>query len=49
MARVTTAAIAALNLHKDMPVWALVKAVSTRGHTFSTGPGPASAGQRVHY
>jgi molybdate transport system ATP-binding protein len=48
MARVTTAAIAALNLHKDMPIYALVKAMSTRGHTYrvATESGP---GQRIHY
>lgn len=35
LARVTRAATMALGLHAGMRVWALVKAVSVRGHTFT--------------
>jgi molybdate transport system ATP-binding protein len=50
ISRVTTAAIAALSLHKGMPIWALVKAVSTRGHTFRAGiVGGDGTGKRFHY
>jgi molybdate transport system ATP-binding protein len=34
LARVTSDAAAALNLRPGTPVWVLVKAISTRGHTF---------------
>jgi molybdate transport system ATP-binding protein len=34
LARITRAALAALGLHTGQPVWALVKAVSMRGHAF---------------
>jgi molybdate transport system ATP-binding protein len=34
LARITRAAQAALRLHTGQPVWALVKSVSLRGHTF---------------
>jgi molybdate transport system ATP-binding protein len=34
LARVTSDAASALNLSPGTPVWVLVKAVSTRGHTF---------------
>jgi molybdate transport system ATP-binding protein len=34
LARITHDAAAALRLRKGSPVWALVKAVSTRGHAF---------------
>jgi molybdate transport system ATP-binding protein len=36
MARVTRAATRELGLTAGLPVWALVKAVSLRGHTFAT-------------
>jgi molybdate transport system ATP-binding protein len=34
LARITRAALAALGLHTGQPIWALVKAVSMRGHAF---------------
>lgn len=34
LSRITRAALAALRLHTGQPVWALMKAVSMRGHTF---------------
>jgi molybdate transport system ATP-binding protein len=34
LARITRAALAALGLHIGQPIWALVKAVSMRGHAF---------------
>jgi molybdate transport system ATP-binding protein len=49
MARVTTAAVTALKLQKDMPIWALVKAVSMRGHMFRAGAVAGEPGPRVHY
>jgi molybdate transport system ATP-binding protein len=39
LARITHAALRALNLRRGDAVWALVKAVSTRGHTFPLAPG----------
>lgn len=39
VARITRAALAALRLHTGQPVWALMKAVSMRGHAFRT-PAP---------
>jgi molybdate transport system ATP-binding protein len=42
LARVTRAASRELELAKGMPVWALIKAVSLRGHSFPA-PSPASA------
>jgi molybdate transport system ATP-binding protein len=38
MARVTTAAVRELALVPGLPVWALVKAVSLRGHSFAAPP-----------
>jgi molybdate transport system ATP-binding protein len=38
LSRVTLEAVAALGLEPGMRVWALVKAVSTRGHAFALGP-----------
>ena len=38
LSRITQDAAAALGLRVGMPVWALVKAVSTRGHTFRVKP-----------
>ena len=38
LSRITQDAAGALNLHAGMPVWALVKAVSTRGHAFRVKP-----------
>lgn len=38
LSRVTLEAVAALGLAPGMKVWALVKAVSTRGHAFALGP-----------
>lgn len=34
LSRITRAALAALGLHTGQPIWALVKAVSMRGHAF---------------
>lgn len=34
LARITRAALSALGLHTGQPIWALVKAVSMRGHAF---------------
>jgi molybdate transport system ATP-binding protein len=49
LSRITRAALAALRLHTGQPVWALMKAVSLRGHAFrapvrpeSTRPEPPS-------
>ncbi|HTD13335.1 MAG TPA: molybdenum ABC transporter ATP-binding protein [Steroidobacteraceae bacterium] len=44
LARITRAALAALGLHSGQPIWALVKAVSMRGHAFRapTRPEPPS-------
>jgi molybdate transport system ATP-binding protein len=39
LARITQNARRALNLHPGDAVWTLVKAVSTRGHTFTLAPG----------
>jgi molybdate transport system ATP-binding protein len=38
LSRVTLEAVTALGLEPGMRVWALVKAVSTRGHAFALGP-----------
>jgi len=38
LARITQDARRALNLHPGDAVWTLVKAVSTRGHTFRLAP-----------
>jgi molybdate transport system ATP-binding protein len=38
LSRVTREAVAALRLRPSLRVWALVKAVSTRGHAFALGP-----------
>lgn len=38
LSRVTRAALISLNLQVGMPVWALVKSVSIRGHAFVEGP-----------
>jgi molybdate transport system ATP-binding protein len=38
LSRITQDAAGALNLHPGLPVWALVKAVSTRGHAFRMSP-----------
>ena len=38
LSRVTREAVAALGLRPGLRVWALVKAVSTRGHAFALGP-----------
>ncbi len=40
LSRVTTEAVEALGLQKGVHVWALVKAVSTRGHAFPLGTAP---------
>jgi molybdate transport system ATP-binding protein len=40
LARVTSDAASALNLSPGTPVWVLVKAVSTRGHTFRAPRAP---------
>ena len=40
LSRVTTEAVEALALQKGVHVWALVKAVSTRGRAFAVGSGP---------
>jgi molybdopterin-binding protein len=37
LARITKAATRELNLHAGMPAWALVKAVSLRGHCIAHG------------
>jgi molybdate transport system ATP-binding protein len=44
LARITRAALTALGLHTGQPIWALVKAVSMRGHAFRapTRPEPPS-------
>jgi molybdate transport system ATP-binding protein len=42
LSRVTPQAVAALRLQPGLRVWALVKAVSTRRHTFALGSGQAS-------
>jgi molybdate transport system ATP-binding protein len=43
MARVTTAATRALALEPGLPAWALVKAVSLRGHSFAAPPATSIA------
>jgi molybdate transport system ATP-binding protein len=43
MARVTTAAVRELALVPGLPVWALVKAVSLRGHSFAAPPATSIA------
>jgi len=40
LARITHQALNALNLRAGDAVWALVKAVSTRGHAFPLGAPP---------
>lgn len=42
LSRVTREAVAALSLRPSLRVWALVKAVSTRGHAFALGPAQGS-------
>jgi molybdate transport system ATP-binding protein len=43
MARVTTAAVRELRLAPGMPVWALVKSVSLRSHSFTAPPATSIA------
>ena len=43
MARVTTAAVRDLHLTPGLPVWALVKSVSLRGHSFAAPPATSIA------
>jgi len=38
LARITRAAVRDLGLAAGMPIWALVKAASLRGHAFSRAP-----------
>jgi len=49
LARVTRAASAALNLQQGKQVWALVKAVSIRGHAFVRNPPPPGAVRKLTY
>jgi molybdate transport system ATP-binding protein len=49
LARVTRAASAALNLKQGKPVWALVKAVSIRGHAFVRNPPPPGTVRKLTY
>jgi molybdopterin-binding protein len=49
LARVTRAASAALNLQQGKQIWALVKAVSIRGHAFVRNPPPAGAIRKLTY
>jgi molybdate transport system ATP-binding protein len=43
LSRVTTAAVEALQLQRGVRVWVLVKAVSMRGHTFTTPATPRAS------
>jgi len=49
LARVTRAASAALNLQQGKQIWALVKAVSIRGHAFVRNPPPAGTVRTLTY
>ena len=46
-ARITRAAVVELGLAVGMPVWALVKAASLRGHVYTRPSGQPSAGDRA--
>ena len=49
LARVTRAASAALDLRQGKQVWALVKAVSIRGHAFVRNPPPPGSVRKLTY
>jgi molybdate transport system ATP-binding protein len=49
LARVTRAASAALDLKQGKSIWALVKAVSIRGHAFVRNPPPPGAVHKLTY
>ena len=49
LARVTRAASVALNLQQGKQVWALIKAVSIRGHAFVRNPPPPGAVRKLTY